>query len=478
MQIYLLIGQERQGPFTSDEIKSKLQNGECTPETMAWKQGVEGWQSLRAVLLIPETPKPPIFILIGQERQGPFTPDEIQSKLHNGECTPDTKAWKQGVEGWQPLREVLPIPLPPPLATTPKPEENGVNTFLDFFRAYGGLFQRIKNSPLPQPAQWYDYYPVVFPAAFLAFFFFGLGLIPLLITSRLSGGDKGRISLIAAWPIYMAMFPIIATLLVVLVPLVGLPLIWAKKWFTPSTRYRITGVIGGLVLLIAVSVIFHQGREQLASNNTAASTSYDIQNLSDVEREVKIEQLRAQWIKAEGKELRRLSKERARLEPENAEIQVAALEANIEDEAEQFAWNIFGARYVMGVEAAKYSTEAGSRFGDAERFPLVVYVTRDYLLTFSDLGGSQRRDIVKDLKSFFGRIKGSSTCRMVSNVFLTYGASEFYDVYHVAGFLPPSGVMEFMLPMSSIQATNWATISDDAVDQLFDQHGHFKVYDP
>ena len=146
-----------------------------------------------------------IYLLIGQERQGPFTPDEIHSKLHNGECTPETMAWKQGVEGWQPLRAVL--PLPPSLATTPKPDENGANTFLDFFRAYGGLIQRIKSIPLPQPAQWYDYYPVVFPAAFLAFFFFGLGLIPLLITSRLSGGDKGRLSLIAAWPLYLAMLP-------------------------------------------------------------------------------------------------------------------------------------------------------------------------------------------------------------------------------------------------------------------------------
>lgn len=203
-----------------------------------------------------------IYLLIADDRQGPFTPEQITEKIKAGECTAETLAWKDGMEEWKPLADVCPQPAaPPPLPETPaaKPAAlaGGKNGFVAFFRAYGGLFQRIKNGPLPQPAQWYDRYPIIFPAAFLAFFFFGLGLIPLLLTSRLSGGDKGRLSLLAAWPLYLAMLPAIVPLVVVilfLLPLIFLPLMWFKKWFTPQMRHRLTAVLGGgFVALVALA---------------------------------------------------------------------------------------------------------------------------------------------------------------------------------------------------------------------------------
>lgn len=207
-----------------------------------------------------------IYILIADDRQGPFTPEQITEKIQAGECTAETLAWQDGMEEWQPLKDVCPLTAaPPPLPKTPaaKPAtvEGGRNGFVDFFCAYRGLFQRIKSSPLPQPAQWYDRYPIIFPAAFLAFFFFGLGLIPLLLTSRLSGGDKGRVSLIAAWPLYLAMLPVVAPLVIVilfLLPLIFLPLMWFKKWFTPQMRYAISAVLGGgFVALVALTVFLN-----------------------------------------------------------------------------------------------------------------------------------------------------------------------------------------------------------------------------
>jgi|GEM_PF-4350949 len=213
-----------------------------------------------------------IFLLIEDDRQGPFTPEEITAKLQSGECTPETLAWMEGMEEWQSLRDVLPkpegapppsIPVPPPLpevpADNPSMLAGGGNAFLEFFRAYKGLFQRIKNSPLPQPAQWYDRYPIVFAAAFLAFFFYGLGLIPLWLTSRLSRGDKGRLSVIAAWPLCLAMLPAFVLLLVLLLlilPLAALVMMWVKRWFTPAVRYVVTAIMGlGFVCFIALLAI-------------------------------------------------------------------------------------------------------------------------------------------------------------------------------------------------------------------------------
>jgi hypothetical protein len=207
-----------------------------------------------------------IYLLIADDRQGPFTPEQITEKIQAGECTAETLAWKDGMEEWKPLADVCPQPAaPPPLPETPvtKPATvaGGKNGFSDFFRAYRGLFQRIKISPLPQPAQWFDRYPIIFPAAFLAFFFFGLGLIPLLLTSRLSGGDKGRVSLISAWPLYLAMLPVVAPLVIVvlfLLPIIFLPLMWFKKWFTPQMRYAISAVLGGgFVALVALTVFLN-----------------------------------------------------------------------------------------------------------------------------------------------------------------------------------------------------------------------------
>lgn len=391
------------------------------------------------------------YLLIEDARQGPFTPEEIAAKLQSGECTPETLAWKEGMEEWQPLHDVLPkaetaqapsMSVPPPLpevpAANPATVAGGSNAFLDFFRAYKGMFQRIKNSPLPQPVQWYDRYPVVFPAAFLAFFFYGLGLIPLWLTSRLSRGDKGRLSVIATWPLCLAMLPAFVLLLVLLLlilPLAALVTMWVKQWFTPAVRVIVTAIMGlGFLCFIALLAIA-AAKDSGSSREPRFSTGKPYDGMSTEERN--------------------------------------AMEAAMEGEVVKIASDVFGGRnYVLGAEAAMYSKEAGGRF------PLIVYITRDYLRDFTTLRSSQEKEafIFTDMKSFFSQVKASSKFAGVKNVFLTYGADEFYDVYHNMGQSVPAGVLEFMLPMPTIKGTDWESLSNDDVARRFKLYGHYKVY--
>jgi len=156
-----------------------------------------------------------IYLLIEDDRQGPFTPEEIAEKIKAGECTPETLAWKDGMEDWQPLRDVLPQsasaqpplsqaappPLPPPLHSSPVPVSPALQSvgdaFSRFIEGFKGLLGRIKSSPTPQPLKWYDRFPVVFGALVL---FWPLGVVCVWLTKRFEHADKLRLSLVGlAW---------------------------------------------------------------------------------------------------------------------------------------------------------------------------------------------------------------------------------------------------------------------------------------
>lgn len=152
-----------------------------------------------------------IYLSIQEDRQGPFTPEEITAKLQSGECTPETLAWKEGLEAWQPLRDVLPqseAVQPPPLPVAPPslpsvpasaqavPTKGG-DAFSIFIEGFKGLPGRIGSSPKPQPLKWYDRFPVVFGALAL---FWPLGIVCVWLTKRFESADKLRLTLIGlAW---------------------------------------------------------------------------------------------------------------------------------------------------------------------------------------------------------------------------------------------------------------------------------------
>ena len=59
----------------------------------------------------------PFFVLIGEEAAGPWTLDQLQSRLAAGEVTANSYAWNQGMESWLPLHEIFTF------ADAPEPAE-------------------------------------------------------------------------------------------------------------------------------------------------------------------------------------------------------------------------------------------------------------------------------------------------------------------------------------------------------------------
>jgi hypothetical protein len=61
-----------------------------------------------------------IYVAKNQEKQGPYTSDEVRAKVATGEFTGSDLAWHEGVTDWQPLAQLLPAaPFPAPSLAAP-----------------------------------------------------------------------------------------------------------------------------------------------------------------------------------------------------------------------------------------------------------------------------------------------------------------------------------------------------------------------
>ncbi len=66
----------------------------------------------------------PIFLEIDGSQAGPFSPEQVQQKLAKGEIADSTLAWKEGMGGWEPVAQALkaaPPALPPQQPPTGQP---------------------------------------------------------------------------------------------------------------------------------------------------------------------------------------------------------------------------------------------------------------------------------------------------------------------------------------------------------------------
>ena len=68
-----------------------------------------------------EPPPEKLYLGIAGEKRGPLSPDETTALLTSGEIDLDCLAWKRGMAGWKPLREVWPDC--EKITTDPTPDE-------------------------------------------------------------------------------------------------------------------------------------------------------------------------------------------------------------------------------------------------------------------------------------------------------------------------------------------------------------------
>lgn len=77
----------------------------------------------------PPPPGSSIYVLINNKQEGPFNLDHIKSLIQNGQITKETLVWKEGMAQWEEAAKMTeldqlfnsPTPPPPPPPPTPKP---------------------------------------------------------------------------------------------------------------------------------------------------------------------------------------------------------------------------------------------------------------------------------------------------------------------------------------------------------------------
>jgi hypothetical protein len=57
MAIYILKNGERQGPYEESIVAGWLMNGICSPQDLAWRNGMKDWQPLSAIPLLQLKPQ-------------------------------------------------------------------------------------------------------------------------------------------------------------------------------------------------------------------------------------------------------------------------------------------------------------------------------------------------------------------------------------------------------------------------------------
>ncbi len=111
MEFYIMVGDQRTGPFTEEEIRTKTHLGELDVRALVWHKGLDKWRPCGNVFTdMPELVS--WFARVGDRHVGPMTPSAFQHQVEAGQITADTLVWRSGMPSWRRLDEV-PEALPP-----------------------------------------------------------------------------------------------------------------------------------------------------------------------------------------------------------------------------------------------------------------------------------------------------------------------------------------------------------------------------
>jgi len=73
-----------------------------------------------------------IYLLVGEEQQGPYSLEEIRKMISSGKVSNDTPCWEEGMAEWQALEKRLDQRPDPVTIAPPRRSRNNSDSIVDF----------------------------------------------------------------------------------------------------------------------------------------------------------------------------------------------------------------------------------------------------------------------------------------------------------------------------------------------------------
>lgn len=114
-QWFLITGELTQGPFSTEEIQSRSEQGQLSSDVLIWGRGMAEWRDLRwwmqelprlKKLSESEAPAPELWHFAVQGKShGPFKREVLMQELRRAEPLSEVLLWTKGMKEWAPLFE-------------------------------------------------------------------------------------------------------------------------------------------------------------------------------------------------------------------------------------------------------------------------------------------------------------------------------------------------------------------------------------
>lgn len=136
------VNKKPEGPYSLADLRKKFDTGEISLDHKLWKKGLKEWVKakdlpemveIKAQVDALKAPKPRWHVAINGKPAGPFTDNEVESKIIAGEIEDKTKLWRNGQTDWRALAQIdelaplrarahsqMSAMLPPPLIDEPE----------------------------------------------------------------------------------------------------------------------------------------------------------------------------------------------------------------------------------------------------------------------------------------------------------------------------------------------------------------------
>lgn len=101
MRIHITRNDQQEGPYTMEEIKGLLDSGAISLITLSFQEGTSEWVPLKTIL------DSQIYILLNNQKEGPYNLEQVQDLLDSGLVFSETLAWVEGTADWVPLSSIL-----------------------------------------------------------------------------------------------------------------------------------------------------------------------------------------------------------------------------------------------------------------------------------------------------------------------------------------------------------------------------------